>query len=76
LRNTSLTPGYIRNNDKYQGSHWVREIYEKEIFPNRDAAEGEPTNISVLNMAFYPDERGPYNYDFEISMPLEIAKSS
>lgn len=63
LRNGQYTPSYMRSNDKYQGSHWVREIYEKEIFPNRDAAEGEPTNITVLNMAFYPDERGPYNYD-------------
>lgn len=65
LRNTSLTPGYIRNSDKYQGSHWVREIYEKEIFPNRNTPQGQPTNISVLNMAFYPSERGPYNYDFQ-----------
>ncbi|MGD9977251.1 MAG: cell surface protein SprA, partial [Bacteroidales bacterium] len=63
LRNTSLTPSYIRGNKEYQGSHWVREIYEKEIFPNRSIPQGEPTNISVLNMAFYPNERGPYNYD-------------
>ncbi|MGE0077686.1 MAG: cell surface protein SprA [Bacteroidales bacterium] len=65
LRNTSLTPGYIRNSDKYQGSHWVREIYEKEIFPNRNTPQGQATNISVLNMAFYPNERGPYNYDYQ-----------
>ncbi|MCB8965097.1 MAG: cell surface protein SprA [Bacteroidales bacterium] len=65
LRNTSSTPGYMRSNDKYQGSHWVREIYEKEIFPNKSTVQGQPTNISVLNMAFYPNERGPYNYDFQ-----------
>ncbi len=63
LRNTALTPAHIRNSDKFQGSHWVREIYEKELFPNKNTPQGQPTNISVLNMAFYPNERGPYNYD-------------
>ncbi|HNV52334.1 MAG TPA: cell surface protein SprA, partial [Tenuifilaceae bacterium] len=63
LRNEGSTPSYIRNSDKYQGSHWVREIYEKELFPNKNTPQGQPTNITVLNMAFYPDERGPYNFD-------------
>lgn len=63
LRNGELCPSYIRNSDKYQGSHWVREIYEREIFPNRNTPQGQPTNLTVLNMAFYPKERGPYNYD-------------
>lgn len=63
LRNTSLTPSYIRNNKELQGSHFVREIFERELFPNRNTPQGQPTNISVLNLSFYPDERGPYNYD-------------
>ena len=61
--NTSYTPAYLRNSDKYQGSHWVREIYEKELFPNKNTPQGYPTNMTILNMAFYPDERGPYNFD-------------
>lgn len=65
LRNTSLTPSYIRNNKSLQGSHFVREIYEKELFPNKNTPQGQATNISVLNMAFYPKERGPYNFDDE-----------
>jgi hypothetical protein len=41
----------------------VRQVLETEIFPNRDIEAGTPTNISVLNLAYYPEERGPYNYD-------------
>lgn len=63
LRNTSLTPSYIRSNKDLQSNHFVREIFEKELYPNRQSIIGTQTNISVLNLAFYPNERGPYNYD-------------
>ncbi len=63
LRNGSTTPAHIRANPDLQSSHFVREIYETEIFPFKESPSGIPTNISVLNVAFYPSERGPYNYD-------------
>lgn len=63
LRNNSATPGHIRDNPETQSSHFVREVFEKEIFPNKETPNGIPTNISVLNLAFYPSERGPYNFD-------------
>lgn len=63
LRNGSSTPEHIRQNPDLQSSHFVREIYENEIFPYRESPSGIPTNITVLNVGFYPDEKGPYNYD-------------
>src|SRR5665647_489442 len=63
LRNGSSTPEYIKQHADLQSSHFVREIYENEIFPFKESPSGIPTNIAVLNLAFYPDERGPYNYD-------------
>ncbi|HNQ67082.1 MAG TPA: cell surface protein SprA [Bacteroidales bacterium] len=48
-----------------QSSHYVREVYETELFPNRESTTGIPTNMVALNLAFYPNERGPYNYDVE-----------
>lgn len=63
LRQQSNNPSYIRNNDKLRSSHWVREIYEKELFPNKNTPQGQPTNLFILNLAFYPKERGPYNYN-------------
>ena len=41
----------------------VRQVLETEIFPNKDIAAGTPTNVSVLNLAYFPEEKGPYNYD-------------
>jgi cell surface protein SprA len=63
LRNGSSTPEYIRQHPDEQSSHFVREIFETEIFPLKESATGIPTNIPVLNLAYYPDEKGPYNYD-------------
>jgi cell surface protein SprA len=63
LENGSTTPTYIRDHPDMQSSHFVREIYENEIWPNKESETGIPTTISVLNVAFYPSERGPYNYD-------------
>ncbi|MGI6047837.1 MAG: cell surface protein SprA [Petrimonas sp.] len=65
-RNSSLTPTHIKNDKEQLSNHLVREIYEREIFPNKDAVYGEPPTIPVLNISFYPDERGPYNLDTNI----------
>jgi cell surface protein SprA len=63
LRNGSSTPSHIKQDPETQSSHFVREIYENEIFPNRESTSGIPTTVSILNVAYYPEEKGPYNYD-------------
>ena len=64
LRNNSQTPDYIKaTSSDYQSNQLVREVYESEIFPDKETAVGLPTNIAVLDLAFYPEERGPYNFD-------------
>jgi cell surface protein SprA len=65
LRNGSSTPNNIKQNPDAQSSHFVREIYENEIFPYKESPSGIPTNIAVLNLAFYPEEKGQYNFDTE-----------
>ncbi|NMC39699.1 MAG: cell surface protein SprA, partial [Bacteroidales bacterium] len=63
LRNGSSTPSHIKDNPDEQSSHFVREVFETEIFPYKESPSGVPTNIGVLNVAFYPSERGPYNFE-------------
>ncbi|WP_423129443.1 cell surface protein SprA [Gaoshiqia sp. Z1-71] len=63
LRNTSQTPAHIRQDKNQQSNHLVREVFQKEIFPDKDTEIGVPTNISVFDVAYYPEERGPYNFD-------------
>lgn len=67
-RNNNLTPTHIQNDKDLQSNHYVREILEKEVFPNKETPNGQPTNMAVMNLAFYPEERGPYNYDVEGGM--------
>jgi cell surface protein SprA len=61
----SRTPDYIKANPDLMSSAYVYEVYEQDIFPNKENPNGVPTRISVLNMAYYPTERGPYNYDYQ-----------
>ncbi|MBK7214722.1 MAG: cell surface protein SprA [Bacteroidales bacterium] len=43
----------------------VRVVYQNELFPNTQTANNQPVNISVFNLAYFPSERGPYNFDVE-----------
>ena len=63
LRNTSMTPDYIKNDKDMQSNHYMREVFEQEIFPAKETPQGQPTNIPVFDLAFYPKERGQYNFD-------------
>ena len=62
-RNNSLRPDNVTKDEI--SKHTVREVLENEVFPNKDIPNGIPTNIPVFNLALYPDNRGPYNYDVE-----------
>ena len=71
FRNTSITPPNINKtitlpngtSIAQQSYHYSREILETEVFPNKDPDLGSQiTNLPVLDIAFYPSERGPNNY--------------
>lgn len=62
-RNSSMCPGYIKNDPKMLNNPYVREITSREIFPGRQLSYGESNTIQTLNLSFYPTERGPYNLD-------------
>jgi len=64
-RKSSLTPTHIKNDLNQLSNHYVREVLETELFPNKDQRFMESATIPVLNLAFYPQERGPYNLDSE-----------
>lgn len=60
--NSNVTPKNITKED--QSKPYARAVYESELFPNRqNASTSMSAYISVLNLSFYPAERGPYNYD-------------
>ena len=61
-RNNSATPTNITAED--QSKPYAREVFETELFPYKQQANAsDATYISVFNLAYYPTERGPYNFD-------------
>ena len=68
-RSSSLTPGHIKSDLNQLSNHYVREVYVNELFPNKNQSSysGTTSTLSVLNLAYYPDERGPYNLTTDLT---------
>lgn len=62
-RNNNDSPKHLTALEK--SNHFTREVIEQEVFPNKQVNNNIPNNIQILNLAYYPEEKGPYNYDVE-----------
>ena len=62
-RTSSLTPSHIKSDLDQLSNHYVRAVYVNELYPNRNQStySGATNTLPVLDLAYYPDERGPYN---------------
>lgn len=58
---SSLTPKSITKQEL--SDHRVREVHEKEIFPYKESRTGGAIFVNTLNLSFYPNQRGAYNYN-------------
>lgn len=63
----SLLPGYFTKTDL--SNHYTRAVSENEIFPNKEFGSQNISTLSCTNIAFYPEDRGPYNYDLPNGSP-------
>ncbi len=68
-RSSSLTPAHIKSDVNQLSNHYVREVPVNELYPNRNQStyNGSSTNLSILNLAYYPEERGAYNFSRELT---------
>jgi cell surface protein SprA len=55
----------ISNRDELSDPR-VRQVYQKEIFPQRTTGFGE-SQLVTFDLAYYPREKGPYNYESSTS---------
>jgi cell surface protein SprA len=63
-QSNSLTPDHIKQNGgEILADSRMRLVNQVDIFPNQQLQYGSIQNIPVLDLAFYPEERGMYNYD-------------
>lgn len=54
-------PGGITDDDV--SNLYTRRVFIEEIFPEVDIVQGQTSVINTLDLAYYPTERGPYNFD-------------
>ena len=57
----SNTPKHIKDDLEAMSDHRTRIVYEQEVYPNKEVLPNADTKLAVLNLSYYPDERGPYN---------------
>ncbi|KFB01880.1 SprA protein [Mangrovimonas yunxiaonensis] len=41
---------------------YTSRVFSEELFPNQDIAQGQSAVINTLDLVYYPEERGPYNF--------------
>ncbi len=52
----------LSNSQTELSNHYVRQVLQNEVFPYKESVTGAPLILSTLDLAFYPNTRGPYNY--------------
>jgi cell surface protein SprA len=61
--NSTATPKVFKDNPDLLTDPYVRIVKQSEVFPNRPNQDAIDNNLYPLDLAFYPKERGPYNYE-------------
>ncbi len=56
------TPPNLINNPTALSNHYTREVLQSEVFQNRQVQQGIPQNLPTFDLAYYPNQRGQYNY--------------
>ncbi len=63
--NNSQTPENIRADKEITSDQRQRMVPILEVFPNTSISNNQAQNIAMFDLAYYPQERGPYNFDVE-----------
>lgn len=68
---TNQRPAGISDNDI--STNPTRRVFIDEVFPQVDIAQGQTTVQGTLDIAYYPNQKGPYNNnpDFSSEAPTE-----
>src|SRR5690606_34895824 len=44
-------------------SNRTRRVYYDELYPATDVVPGQSTVVTTLDLSYFPQERGPYNFN-------------
>ena len=65
----SIDPTFYSNqrpsgiSDDEVSSNRTRRIYYEELYPFTDVVPGQTTVVNTLDLSYFPQERGPYNFN-------------
>jgi cell surface protein SprA len=62
-QSNALTPQHIKDNPAMLSDSRMRLVNQTDVFPNLQQQYGSIPNVPILELAYYPKERGMYNYD-------------
>ena len=62
-QSSAQTPQHIKDNPEQLSDSRMRLVSQTDVFPNLQLAYGSLPNVPILELAYYPKERGMYNYD-------------
>ncbi|MDX1444764.1 cell surface protein SprA [Lishizhenia sp.] len=62
-RSDNQTPDHIVQNPELIENDLTCVVSQGQLFPNLNLPIGSIPNLTVMNLAYYPKERGMYNYD-------------
>jgi cell surface protein SprA len=57
------TPAHIKADAEMRSNQYMRTVTVQEIFPGRQSPLMTSSTQTIFNLAYFPSERGPYNYD-------------
>lgn len=57
----SQRPSGISDDD--MSSLYTSRVFVNELFPEQDIAQGQTSVLNTLDLSYYPQERGPYNFE-------------
>ncbi|GAA4454524.1 cell surface protein SprA [Rurimicrobium arvi] len=63
---TGGTPGYVKNDPD---QHYIRMVQVQDVFP-QTSNNTLQNSLATFDLSFYPQERGPYNFDVDNIDPL------
>ena len=70
-RSNNGLPGYLAQ----VNNHFERSVTQQELYPNQDVNVAV-TNIPTLDLAYYPRERGTFNYNTDLTADGKLKDST
>ncbi len=62
--------------DEDLSSLYTSRVFINELFPDRDIVQGQNSVLFTLDLAYYPQERGPYNFNPDAADGISTAEAS